>query len=528
MARRNARKHDDAGLLPPGERMTVKECRAHLSNEGYAPSVVYSGDHDVTVRGPYLRPIAGEDGLVVRVRSYYRIAYPEPNGREGRGGLERATEAKALALAKRINANLKAGLPPMGAPNAGKLVTDLIDAYLDPDNHLDEWHSDRSRQAPASFFAVWVRPVIGHLTCSEWEPAHSRFVMAAMDTAGVALSYRAQAHTYLTALANFGRMRRHGYLAPDADPMEEVTRPKASSEPTYVERSSLPSVAVVHAFADNMGALVGRRYRRGKMTPAKEARAALEQLRWRMFPLVVFYFGLRVNEALALRTTDFLLHDRAQGLGCRIERQSARGSATKTISPKHGSHRVAYASDELWDDVMELVHTVEGHFGRGALVWSQKGDAGRMVSDNTLKRSFFDPAAEATEGFTCEVVPQYTVDEDDEGSLIAVPLLDTHGKHRMRRMWNWTWLDLRHLYGTLAIASRANGGWGQDITDVSQSMGHRNDRVTWLYYVDRRAGAGQRMAAATAPPTANNRPTPPTGVRATPRPDSRPRLRLVG
>lgn len=494
---------------------------ADLADRGRLTSEVWSGESGTKVLGPCHRSRLDADGLVAYTRKYYRITYPDPARAAGRGFAEAATKTKALKRAKTIDANLTMGLPPSGAPNEDRSISELIDAYLDPANHRGSWTADRSAQAPASFLNTWVRPAIGHLLVREWTPSHSEAILHTMVVAHMDASYQAQGHTYLRALATFAKKRTHGFLHPNADPLADVTRPKAATEAAFVPPETLPTFDHVHAFAVTLGEIVRKRFSRGRMTPAKKARASLEALRWAMLPLIIAYFGLRPNAALALRTTDFILTDRAAGLGCRVERQAKRGSATQTILPKHGSVRTTYAPDQLWDEIVDLVSQLERAFGRGCLVWSQKGDITRMVSDSTLSKSYFTPAAEVTPGWESHDKLQWTVEEDANGTIIASPILDMAGRQVVRREWNWSWRQLRHLYGTTSLAKVENGGWGQDITDVSDRMGHKTSEVTWTYYVKPRRGGGGRMAAATG---GGHGPVPDGGLELT---ASRPRLRLV-
>lgn len=336
------------------------------------------------------------------------------------------------------------------------------------------------------------------------DAAGSEYILAQMAKSQLSLSYRAQGYTYLATLANFARVRRRGFLPPEVDPLEDVAAPDAAQR-RLVERKDMPSLAQVNALGDNMGAVATSKWLRGVKHPSPErlARVELARFRWSMLPRIIFGGGLRPNEALALRTGDFQLTDRDEGLGIKIERQAARGISTGTRPPKHGSERTTFMPDELWDDVMRLVTMLEAEFGPNVLVWPRMRDHTKMLDDSTLFSAYYDPAAELTDGFTYEMVAQWTVkvehdpDNHARAVLITVPLLDRDGKQRQRKNWNFNWRHLRHLYSTTALAPRATDGWGQDIADVAVWMGYRSAETTWEYYIGQRPEGGARMAAGT-------------------------------
>jgi integrase len=514
---------NDKPTLPPTDgSLTKPEWQQQLAAAGIRPQVVWEGSYGTKVHGPCYRPATDDDGVVVRVRSYYRIVHPAAPGSRKRKFPERSTKKLAERDAKRIDARLGSGYSPVEAPRRFEPMDVLLDEFLDPANHLDSWKSPRTRESAAAFLNTWVRPVIGHLPCIEWDAEASEHILAQMEKCQLKMSYRAQGYSYLAILANFGRVRRRGFLPTEANPLEDVHAPNAS-ERRFVDRATLPSPDQVRALGENMGEVAAAKWLRRVKNPSAErlARVELERFRWSMLPRIIFGGGLRVNEALALRTGDFRLAQRSEGLGIHIERQAARGSSTRLRPPKHGSVRTTYASDELWDDVFRLVTLLEAEFGPNVLVWPRMYDHTKMLDDSTLFSTYFDPAAEKTAGFTFEIVPQWTVEiekvEDASGNtkrvLTSVPLLDEKtGKQKTRKSWNWNWRHLRHLFGTLALAPSQTGGWGQDIGDVAVWMGHRSAETTWEYYIGQRGGEGARMASATAvtapvPPPA----TPPAG-----------------
>lgn len=505
--------------------LTKDEFTAQLEAAGHRPVLHAALPYGTRVLGPYHRPRLDEHGKVVAVRTYYRITHPVALGSKKRRYPEARTKALALHEANIIDRRLGDAEQPRAAANTERTVGELIDAYLDPANHRHAWKADRSRQAPASFLNTWVRPVIGHWPCRAWDAAASDRIMEMMEKCDLRLSYRAQGYKYLSSLASFGRIRRHGFLGPDHDPLEDLTPPSDPSH-RFIDPKTLPSIDHVHQLAHNLGTVVEAKWLGKVKHPdaARRERATFEAFRWAMLVLVMFGFGLRPNEALALRTGDFRLGSRDQGLGLHIDRQAARGSSTRTAAPKHGSERTTYAPDELWDDVVRLVTEIEDRFGPNSLLWPRMRDHTKMLDDSTLYGSYFDPAAERTAGFTFEMVPQWTVEahtvqepgEKPRSELVAVPLLDADGKQRHRKRWNWNWRHLRHLYGTTAIASRDHGGWGQDITDIAKWMGHRSTKTTWDYYIGNRDGDGARMAAGTRAEAANPTqlpPSPSTGQR---------------
>lgn len=499
-------KHNTNAKRPPTDAtLTDAEYRDALRDAGLTPEGVWTGEHGVTVRGPYHRTKTDADGMVVRVRRYYRLSFEAVPGSKERSFAERKTKPQALAWAREVDDTIGQGLKPHQGEKRFQSVATLIDAYLDPSNHVDQWHSPRSKEAPRSFLDNWARPIIGQLRCIEWDPAASRSILEQMEKSGLRSSYRSQGYTYLSALATFARTTTHGFLPRSADPLEDIARP-GGKESRFVDVLTLPTVAQVAALGDNLGEVVARKWlaKVKAPSPARLERAEFERFRWSMVPRIVFGAGLRPGEALALRTGDFDLRDRTSGLGIDVERQTVRGSSTRTCDPKHGSKRRTYLADDAWDDVVKLVRWVEAVSGPNALLWSRMRDHTKMLDDSTLYSAYFVPAATATAGFTFEDVPQWTVAEEttigDDGTktqvLMTVPL-KKNGVQVTRRVWNWSWRHLRHLYGTTALAAVSNGGWGQDIADVSIWMGHRSAETTWEYYVGKRPGGGARMAAAT-------------------------------
>lgn len=525
--------NNDKPKLPPTDgSLTTTEWREQLDAAGLRQQIVWEGSYGTKVHGPCHRPITDEAGRVVRVRTYYRIVHPAAPGSRQRKFPERSTKKLAIREAKRIDGNLGDGHSPTQAPRRFEPVDVLLDEFLDPANHLDRWGSPRTRESAAAFLNTWVRPVIGHLPCIEWDAAASEHILAQMEKCQLKMSYRAQGHTYLATLASFARVRRRGFLPSEADPLEDVPAPNAS-ERRLIDPATLPTPDHVRAFASNMGEVAASKWLRRVKHPTAQrlARVELERFRWSMLPRIIFGGGLRVNEALALRTGDFQLAVRSEGLGIRIERQAARGSSTRLRPPKHGSVRTTYAPDDLWDDVVRLVRTLEAEFGPNVLVWPRMRDHTKMLDDSTLFSAYFDPAAERTEGFTFEMVPQWTVEVEEvttgHGStklvLTSVPLVDGRtGEQRHRKTWNWNWRHLRHLYATTALAPCKTGGWEQDIADVAAWMGHRSAETTWEYYIGQRQDGGARMAASTAvnPPPSPDPTTSPTAPR-------QPHLRVV-
>jgi len=493
---------------PPADgTLTKKQYTKALTDAGRDPEPVWSGEHGVTVRGPHHRPRTDKDDMVVGVRSYYRITFEEPIGSGKRVFREKRTLTLAKKEGRRIDHDLGVGLSSNQAPRRFETVDTLIDEYLKPSNHLDSWNSPRTPTGPTTFLDVWARPVIGQLACIAWDSVGSERILEQMAKCQLSLSYRSQAYTYLTALATFARMRKHGFLPPYADPLAEVTRPNKDDE-RYVDPDTLPTPAQIEAFAVNLGDVAATKWlaRIKNPSPTRLERVEYERFRWSMLPRIMFGGGPRPNECLALRTSDFDLRDRAKGLGLRIERQAIRASSTRTGPPKHGSARTTYVTDEMWDDVVKLVRWTEALFGPDVLVWPRMRDHTTMVDDSTLHKSYFDPAAELTDGFISERVLQWAVEEEDvtdaKGNttleLVTVPLRGDDGQQKTKKVWNWNWRHLRHLYGTTALAPKATGGWGQDIGDVSAWMGHKSPQTTWEYYIGRRQGDGARMAAGSA------------------------------
>jgi integrase len=503
--------------LPPTDgTLTMQEYREAIRAAGLGPKPVWESENGVKLSGPHHRPYADASGMVVRVRSYYRMWTLKRSGLDKRQFPEFSTRAEAMREARELERKIAEGPVLEAAPNRTRTVNDLIDAYLAPSNHLEAWNSPRSAEAPATFLNTWARPVIGHLPCSEWDARGSERILEQMAKCNLKLSYRSQGYTYLVALATFARMRRHGFLPPHADPLDEVNRPNLKDD-RKVDARTLPTLDHIAAFAANLGDVAAAKSI-GRLKNPDETRlqlAELERFRWSMLPMLIFGGGLRPNEALALRTGDFDLSNRTNGLGLYIERQADRSSSTGTRPPKHGSKRTTYVTDKLWDDVVRLVSWIEAQSGRNALVWPRLREPDHMLDDSTLHRAYFIPAAERTAGFTSELIPQWTVVEGDDiderghRTLITVPLINkSTSEQRTKRVWNWSWRHFRHLYGTTALAPVDTGGWGQDIADVAEWMGHRSSQTTWEYYIGTREGSGARMAAGSA---SARTATPPSG-----------------
>jgi len=239
---------------------------------------------------------------------------------------------------------------------------------------------------------------------------------------------------------------------------------------------------------------------RGVQTAERLDRAEFDRFRWSMLPWVVCACGARLGEFLALRTTDFNLSDRAVGLRVQIDKQKGRRSSTDTRIPKRELIRETVMPDWMWDDVERLITETEARFGRGALIWTPMHDPYRMLDDSTLYKTMFEPAA-LRAGWSYTDVPQWTVDKDDSGSLVAVPMLRERGPRKgtqkTKRAWEWTWLHLRHMYGTYGIMPVEHGGFCMNIVDVSACMGHTNIETTLRCYVDTRKNIGARVAQAT-------------------------------
>jgi len=60
----------------------------------------------------------------------------------------------------------------------------------------------------------------------------------------------------------------------------------------------------------------------------------------------------------------------------------------------------------------------------------------------------------------------------------------------------WTPHTLRHFFCTVALAPKAEGGWGLEVADVSRRAGHKNPSFTFDTYVGSRPGGDERLTAA--------------------------------
>ncbi len=481
----------------------VTEAQYRRSHTLETATDVFVGDTGVKVRGPYYRFALGDDGRATSVRKYYRLTAPKSVTDGNRTFKEYGSKAVARQVAREIDENLRNGYAGLVGLRRKEPISMLLDAYLDPRNHED-WKSPRSAEAPRSFVDTWVRPVIGTVPCIEWTPELTRRVLEGMELCEISLSYRKQAHMLLKAVVNFGKRTNQDFFPPKFDPFEGVSVPKGrqtSEDAEYIDRTILPEYSDILVFADGIGETAMQRWlKRGEQTPERLEMAEFDRFRWSMLPWVACTCGARVGELLALRTTDFDLSDRNAGLRVQIARQKVRNSSTETKEPKYGSVRETVMPDWMWDDTQRLISEVEARFGTGALLWTPMHDPDRMLDDSTLYKTMFEPAA-LQAGWSYTDVPQWGVDEDESGSLIAVPLKYDNGPQKgtqkTKRSWEWTWRHLRHMYGTYGIMPVEHGGFGMNIVDLSACMGHANIETTLRCYVDSRRDIGVRMSEAT-------------------------------
>jgi len=377
-------------------------------------------------------------------RGYYRCRWPDRDG--GTGDRRFPTLQEAEAFAWELSTAIRSDRG--GAPrNGDRPVSELVEAWYDDTSH-DGPLSPTYIRASRCWHNKYVVPEIGHVRAANWEPSHSRKVLAAGRDNGLAASSLNRLRRDLGSLVAVGK--RLGYLAPGQDPLAGIRPDRAGS---HVDLEDLPGREDIVNLANAMAQVTG--------------------VWWRGLQVhLLAMTGLRIGEALGLAVDD--VSDRH----IRVRRQllQVRGPATMG-EPKYGSARTVPVPAVLVAELRRMVaergdmlpvpYAGQGQTNEGAKVPLFPSARGGWERYSTFKNQRWNPACHAA-GW-------------ERGPA--------------NRGFVWTPHTLRHYFCTMALAPKPDG-MGAEVADVARYAGHTSPVMTWKVYVQARPGRIERGADA--------------------------------
>lgn len=370
----------------------------------------------------------------------YRVVASDPASGE-RIFAKLATEEQARAKAREFE-QLLAHTAPIRDPRseAPRTVSHLAERYSA--DHLAGL-SLRYREKQEYVLRRWVLPRLGALHITQWTPADSMAVLAAVRAAGRSDALVQDVGATMRALVTHAR-RLRWLTSQSEDPMWMVGYSRRSTiqgeHSVYLPRASLPT-------DEECSALFAAMVDLGEPT-------------WALAMRLTHRAGVRWGELVALQVDDIAFDPRVVHVRRAVEQGQRGGPRIKL--PKNGKVRTTIFPKSLVDDLTEHVERSRSEVGESGLLFT--GRRGEI-----MRRAAFQPlwvkAASAA------------------GWPMTRPLERTAG-YDSGKGWRWKgsakWSphDLRHVAACWMLFDL-----GLDPAIVAEKLGHADPSFTVKRYV---------------------------------------------
>lgn len=398
--------------------------------------------------------------------AYFKVTWYEP----GKTGQQSSTygkvEADAVAFAADWAAKLTLAQQSPKAERQFVSVAELVDAYLDPDNHR-KWKAQRTPEKAGDLATKFVTAEFRAMVCRNVTDEH---VQALLDRAKrsdptderpLSRSYLSDGRAFLTALVNFGV--RHGYFVPsqlvgsyelpdvledELDDLDVVPHGEydEESDTFRVNRLELPSWHRIRLIAEAM----------------------TDPVHW-LLVMFAASTGMRFGELAALRWSDFNVRTREVRVVRKVS-ETNRG-VQKLELPKGRKRRLTTYPEWLAEAVEARVEAARVEeaaavaTGQATVLDGQTGLMFPAPKGGWIRRSNFHSRSW------------------------------TAARDQVEWRKGWTFHTLRHCAAVdMLFEAKMNE------QDVCDALGHHDISVTQRIYLQAREGSTARMAAATASP----------------------------